>query len=44
MYRNIINLEEEVNRLNKFIVEKEDKLEQVQEKLRIQESELSHHQ
>ena len=34
-YRNIIDLEEKVSRLNKFIVDKEDELEQVQKKLGI---------
>ena len=37
-------LEEEVNILNKLIMDKDNELAQVHEKLGIQESDLSHHQ
>ena len=43
-YRNIIELEEEISRLNKVIIDKEYELTQVHEKLGNQETELRHHQ
>ena len=44
MYRNIIKLEEEISHLNKVVIDKEDELAQVHEKLGNQETELRHHQ
>ena len=43
-YRNIIELEEEISRLNKVVIKKEDELAQVHEKLGNQETKLQHHQ
>ena len=44
LYRNIIELEEEISRLIKFVIDKEDELAQVHEKSGNQETELRHHQ
>ena len=43
-YRNIIELEEEISRLNKVVIDKEDELAQVHEKLGNRETKLRHHQ
>ena len=43
-YGNIIDLEEEISRLNKAVMDKEDELAKLDEKLENQETELSHRQ
>ena len=43
-YRNIIELEEEISRLNKVVIDKEDELAQAHENLGNQETKLRHHQ
>ena len=43
-YGNSIDLKEEISRLNKVIMDKEDKLAQLHEKLENQETELCHRQ
>ena len=43
-YGNSIDLKEEISRLNKVVMDKEDKLVQLHEKLENQETELCHRQ
>ena len=44
LYGNNIDLKEENSRLNKFFMDKEDELEELDEKLENQKTELCHHQ
>ena len=44
MYKSDNNLEEDIKRLNKLIMGKDDELAQVQRKIESQESEICRHQ